>query len=234
VAQGAHKLSVIVPVLNDAIALALLANDLKLLRAQGHEIIVVDGGSDDCSMEVAKTIASSVVSSEPGRALQMHVGAQRAVNDILWFVHADSRLLANSENSLINVFKSTQGDLVWGRFNACSDNTKVLLRMVVMLMNWRSCLSGIATGDQGIFVGKKLYFDSGGFPQIPLMEDIALSKSLNLFCKPTCLKQKIIISMRRWEDNGALKTIFLMWIMRFAYAFGVNPTILHAWYYEKK
>lgn len=219
------KISIIVPTLNEQIVKNLSA--LQTLRKAGHEVIVVDGGSDDAPGQIINSLADKVLQTERGRAKQMNFGAKFAQHDILLFLHADTYLPLNADSLII---QGLTENYKWGRFNVRLSGTAKLLRVVEIMMNWRSCLTGIATGDQAIFIQRDLYEQVQGFPDIPLMEDIALSKQLKQFSSPLCIKKPVITSSRRWEQNGIIKTIFLMWKLRLAYALGVSPDKLKDYY----
>lgn len=226
-----NKISIIIPVLNDALALAVLLDDLQSYRSRGHEVIVVDGGSYDNSVSLAYEYADHVERSPAGRALQMNAGAEVASFGWLWFLHADSRCGVNQDVPIYSCV--AEDERLWGRFDVEFDCERRIYRMIASAMNIRSCISGIATGDQGIFVRKSLFEDCGQFPPIPLMEDIALSEKLRRLCRPVCVNSKIKASARRWQENGILKTILLMWALRLLYFIGVSPKVLHDWYYRK-
>ena len=196
---------------------------LQSLRQCGHELIVVDGGSEDKTIELAMPLADNVMTSNRGRARQMNAGAQVATGDIHIFLHADTRFDCNVEAVFSDI---DLAKMIWGRFDVKLTGKQTLLRLVEYMMNLRSRYSGIATGDQSIFVNRKLFEKVGGFPDIPLMEDIAISKRLNDFTKPLCLTEKVITSSRRWEEKGILKTILKMWSIRFRYALGQDPSVL--------
>lgn len=224
--------SIIIPVLNEAAGLAACLQTLQPLRDRHCEVIVVDGGSADRSVAIATPLADLVLVAQRGRARQMNVGAQAARGDILWFLHGDSRPPPNAEECIRAALKAQRH--AWGRFNVRLSGRKPLLRVVAMLMNWRSCLTGIATGDQGIFVRRSLFVQVGGYPEIPLMEDIALSRTLKRHSgRPVCLRQRLLTSSRRWEENGIWNTILLMWRLRLAYFLGADPAVL-ARLYDRK
>ena len=214
------RLSVIVPTLNEADAIVPLLDDLAPLRASGNEVIVVDGGSGDATRRLAAARSDRVLDSGRGRAAQMNAGAAAASGDVLWFVHADTRIPDGAAPALCE--RHAQGGQ-WGRFDIRLSGRRWPLRIIERMMNLRSCVTGIATGDQGIFVKRALFERVGGFPGIELMEDIALSKTLRRIQRPACLKQQLITSSRRWEERGILQTILLMWRLRLAYFLGADP-----------
>lgn len=215
------KISIIMPVLNEAGLLGASLAALKPLRMTGHELIVVDGGSTDASRALAEKFADRLTFSAPGRARQMNAGAAAASRDILLFLHADT-FLPPSADTLIESGLETLGR-DWGRFDIRLSGKSPVLRVVERAMNLRSRLTGIATGDQAIFVRRALFQAVGGFPDLALMEDVAMSARLKRFGPPLCLKSRVVTSSRRWEKNGVLRTIFLMWRLRLAFALGADP-----------
>jgi len=208
------RLSVVVPVLNEAAGIRAALEALAPLRARGHEVIVVDGGSSDSTADIAAGLCDRVLSAPRGRAAQMNAGARAANGDMLLFLHADTRLPADF---------TIPDSAVWGRFDVRIDGRHPLLKVVACAMNLRSRLTGIATGDQAMFVRRAVF---PGFPEIPLMEDIALSRALKKIDSPSCLRERVVTSGRRWEAHGVLRTIFLMWRLRLLYFFGVSPETL--------
>ena len=225
------RLSVIVPVLDDADALRRREASLLALRATVHEVIVVDGGSRDESLAVARSFATRCCSTAAGRARQMNEGARRASGDILLFLHADTCLPEGGPARIGRAF--AEGSEVWGRFDVHLSGSHPLLRVVEAAMNWRSRLTGIATGDQALFVCRSAFERLGGFPPLPLMEDIALSRMLRRVRRPLCLPERVVASSRRWQRDGILKTIALMWFLRLAYSLGMDPARLHRIYYRR-
>lgn len=215
------KLSIIIPVLNEGDGIAAALDALAHLRALGTEVIVVDGGSHDATLERAQLRADRIVLAARGRALQMNAGAERASGDVLLFLHADTRLPAEAACVVLNGLD--QSRRVWGRFDVKIDGRSRLLPMVAWLMRLRSRLTGIATGDQAIFLRREAFQAVGGFPPIALMEDIAICKRLKRLGRPLCLRACVTTSGRRWEKNGVLSTILLMWRLRFAYFLGADP-----------
>ncbi|MEO5364535.1 MAG: TIGR04283 family arsenosugar biosynthesis glycosyltransferase [Magnetococcus sp. DMHC-8] len=209
-------LSIIIPVLNEAGHLSAWLTHLVALRADGAEIIVVDGGSQDDSALIACQWGARVVRCEPGRARQMNAGANLAQGDILLFLHADTWLPPACKTATLAA-RLSASRRVWGRFDVAIQGPPALLRLVAWLMNHRSRLTGIATGDQAIFVFRQTFVQIGGFPDQPLMEDIALSKRLLTLSPPLCLAERVITSGRRWETRGVWRTILLMWWLRWAY-----------------
>ncbi len=221
------KISIIIPVLNEEINLSQISSHLQLIRQQGHEIIIVDGGSVDNSLVIAYEITDKVVVSKAGRALQMNSGADIASGEVLLFLHADTLLPDNALQTIIDLFQKKN---YWGRFNVRLSSNKNIYRLIERLMNLRSCLTSIATGDQAIFIERNLFDRVGRFPEIALMEDVAISKQLKKIVKPVCLKQKVITSSRRWETKGVVSTVLLMWKLRLYYFFGMSPDKLKQLY----
>jgi rSAM/selenodomain-associated transferase 2 len=215
------KLSIIIPVLNEGDGIAAALDALAHLRAVGTEVIVVDGGSRDATVERAQRRADRVVLAARGRALQMNAGAERASGDVLLFLHADTRLPAEADRVVLDGLD--QSRRVWGRFDVKIDGRSRLLPVVAWLMGLRSRLTGIATGDQAIFLRRDAFQAVGGFPAVALMEDIAICKRLKRLGRPLCLRACVTTSGRRWEKNGVLSTILLMWRLRFAYFLGADP-----------
>jgi rSAM/selenodomain-associated transferase 2 len=218
------KLSIVMPALDEGEGIAAALDALADLRALGVEVIVVDGGSRDATVQRARKRADHVIAAPRGRALQMNAGAAKASGDVLLFLHADTRLPADAEHVVLNGLQ--RSGRPWGRFNVRIDGRHPLLGVVGWFMNIRSRLTGIATGDQAIFVRRDVFEAAGGFTPIPLMEDIALSKRLKRAGRPLCLQQCVVTSGRRWDQNGVLATVMLMWRLRLAYFFGADPTKL--------
>lgn len=223
------QLSIIVPALNEAGCIRELLRQLQALRAQGHEVIVVDGGSCDATVALAQPLVDQLLPAPAGRALQMNIGAQAARGRVLWFVHADTRVPEKAAPVIIESVAHAAG---WGRFDVRLSGDGLLLRLVERMMNWRSRFTGIATGDQGIFVTRELFERVGGFAALPLMEDIDLSRRLKHEQRPLCLRDTLTSSSRRWEQKGIVRTIALMWVLRLAYFLGVPPARL-AMHYDQ-
>jgi len=222
-----RRISIIIPALNEAATLKAILEPLQDWRQAGHEVILVDGGSEDESQNVASPLVDVLLESERGRARQMNAGARVASGEALLFLHADTRL-PDAADMLV---QRALGQCRWGRFDVRLSGSHWLLRVVERMMNWRSCLTGIATGDQAIFLERKLFDELGGFPELPLMEDIALSKRLrHRVGRPACLSPPLTTSSRRWEENGILRTILLMWRLRLAYFLGASPQELACLY----
>ncbi len=223
------SLSIIVPVLNEAATIETCLRRLDPLRRERVEVIVVDGGSTDDTPARAQPLCDTLIRSARGRALQMNTGARAASGDILLFLHADTELPADAGKLIVDAFRR-HPSRVWGRFDVRIIGRVRLLRLVAKMMSLRSRLTGIATGDQAIFCEREIFARINGFPEIPLMEDVAFSKRLRRGFPPLCLNAEVITSGRRWETNGVIRTILLMWWLRFAYAIGVPPATLSRWY----
>lgn len=222
---GPQRLSVIVPALDEAGCISALLEDLAPLRDQGHEVILVDGGSSDGTAQLAAGHVDRCIVAARGRARQMNAGAAAASGEVLWFLHADTRL--PGEDAARALLEAVGRGRRWGRFDVRLSGRHPLLRVVERGMNLRSRVTRIATGDQGIFVTRELFQRCGGFPEIPLMEDIALSRALRRLAAPACLhRPRLQTSSRRWERRGVLRTVLLMWRLRLAYALGTPPETL--------
>jgi len=212
-------LSIILPVINEEATLPDVLARLQYLRQLGHEIIVVDGGSRDNSLMLAQQAADNVIVSQPGRAVQMNSGAELATGDVLLFLHADTVLPEGVEQILSEIV----GDTFWGRFDVRLSGERLIFRIIESMMNLRSRITSVATGDQAIFIKRSLFEKVGGYPEIALMEDIAISKQLRRVVKQVCVRNKGVTSSRRWEDRGVIKTLLLMWKLRLYYFFGMSP-----------
>lgn len=210
------KLSVVIPTLNEAGHIEAALQALAQLRRGGGEVIVVDGGSTDDTRERAAPLCDRVVLGTRGRAVQMNTGARHAMGEALLFLHADTRLPPHSDA----LVRSALEKHVWGRFDVEIEGCHRLLKVVACAMNLRSRLSGIATGDQAIFVRRNAF---PGFPPIALMEDIAFSREMRRRGAPCCLRDRVRTSGRRWEKRGVLRTVVLMWRLRLLYYFGARP-----------
>jgi rSAM/selenodomain-associated transferase 2 len=215
------KLSIIMPVLDEGEGIAAALDALADLRARGTEVIVVDGGSRDATVQRARPRSDRVILASRGRALQMNAGAEQASSDVLLFLHADTRVPADADYVVLKGLE--RSGRVWGRFDVKIDGRSPVLPVVAWFMNLRSRLTGIATGDQAMFVRRGAFQAVGGFPAIALMEDIALCKRLKRVSKPLCLRERVTTSGRRWEKRGVLSTIMLMWRLRLGYFFGADP-----------
>ena len=223
----ASRLSIVVPALNEAAGIRAALDALVPLRARGHEVIVVDGGSDDGTPELAAPLSDQVLKSPRGRALQMNAGARAAQGDALVFLHADTRLPPGADALVVQALAHAS----WGRFDVAIDSPRRLLKLVGCAMNLRSRLTGIATGDQAIFVRREAF---AAFPEIPLMEDIAFSRLMRRRGRPACVRERVVTSARRWEARGVLRTIVLMWRLRLLYALGIAPQRLAREYADQR
>jgi len=217
-------LSIIIPTLNEAAGIVRTLMALQPLRRRGSEVIVVDGGSTDDTCALAAPLVDSVIKAPRERAKQMNVGTRYARGDMLLFLHADTRLPETADSLLASELADARW--VWGRFDVAIEGAHPLLKVVAWSMNRRSRFTGIATGDQAMFVRRHAFATVGGFPEIPLMEDVALSRNLKCLGRPLCLRERAVTSGRRWEQRGVLRTIFLMWRLRGSYWLGVDPTRL--------
>jgi rSAM/selenodomain-associated transferase 2 len=189
---------------------------------------VVDGGSGDATVAIAEPFADAVIGVPRGRAQQMNAGAAAAQGDVLLFLHADTLLPTDADRLVCAGLDS--GGKIWGRFDVRIDGRARMLRVVASLMNLRSRLTGIASGDQALFVTRAAFDAVGGFPEQPLMEDIELSRRLLRLSRPLCLAEPVFTSGRRWETRGVWRTIWLMWRLRWLYARGASPAELAEWY----
>jgi rSAM/selenodomain-associated transferase 2 len=220
------KFSIIIPTLNEQQGIEACLQTLQKLRSQA-EIIIADGGSQDDTVFIVKTWVDQVIHTKKGRAKQMNAAAKCATGEILIFLHADTFL---PDDALILIEQALSSDKQWGRFNISLIGASLMLKVIAQMMNWRSYLTGIATGDQAIFVCRALFEKIGGYAEIALMEDIALSRTLKTQGSPVCLKAKVKSSGRRWQQFGFFKTILLMWNLRIRYWLGQSPDKLAALY----
>jgi rSAM/selenodomain-associated transferase 2 len=211
-----ERLTLVVPALNEAAGIERCLGAAAPLRARGHEVVVVDGGSTDGTPRLAAPLADRVIAAPRGRAAQMNAGAAAARGDALVFLHADTLLPEGADRAVLAALTRR----AWGRFDVRLDSPRAALGVVSFFMNWRSRLTGIATGDQAIFVRRA---DFPGFPDIALMEDVALSKTMKRVSPPACLRQRVVSSARRWERDGVARTVLLMWRLRLAYWRGADP-----------
>ena len=226
------SLSIIIPALDEAEHIVATLDSLQPLRRRGVEIIVADGGSSDNTANLARERADQVLTAPAGRARQMNAGAAAARGEILCFVHADSRLPEGADGLIVDGLSRSRRS--WGRFDVSIAGTHPMLRVIAQLMNWRSRLTGIATGDQGLFLTRSLFEAAGRFPEIALMEDIALTRQLKRYSPPLCIAHRLMTSGRRWEKHGVWRTMLLMWRLRRAYFFGADPDRLARQYVRHK
>lgn len=218
------RLSIVIPVLDEAAGIVASLESLAPLRARGAEVIVVDGGSADATAALAGPLADRVEASPRGRALQMNAGARVASGDTLLFLHADTRLPPEADRLVLEGLAAS--GRAWGRFDVAIDGPGPLLALVGAFMNLRSRLTGIATGDQALFMRAAAFERAGRYPAIPLMEDVAMSKALKRLSPPLCLTARARTSGRRWQRHGTVRTIVLMWRLRLAYFLGADPARL--------
>ncbi len=224
-------LSIIVPALDEAANLERLLPDLDAL-CPGAEVIVVDGGSSDRSASVVRAWPHvRYLVSERGRARQMNAGARVARGDIFLFLHADTRLPGGAAAAIARALADPA--VVGGRFDLRFSSPRWPFRLIAAFMNWRSRLTRVATGDQAIFLRRAAFEAIGRYPDIPLMEDVDLSARLKRLGQIRCLRLKVTTSPRKWEQEGILRTMLLMWTLRLLYFCGVNPVRLHRWYYGR-
>lgn len=232
--------SIIIPVLNEADNLPHLFANIDSLNPTPQQAILVDGGSNDDSIGIIQSFIKEsmldnyrkvdwqMTESRAGRAQQMNAGAALATGDILLFLHADTQLPTQAIAKVTTAINSSE----WGRFDVQLNSRQPMLRLVSQMINWRSRLSGIATGDQAIFIRQPLFEKVGNYPNQALMEDVELCKQLKGIAKPACLKSKAITSARRWQRHGTWRTIVLMWHLRFDYWRGVSADNIRARYYK--
>lgn len=214
-------LSIIIPVLNEGDTIGSCLRRLQTIRGKDAEIILVDGGSTDGTADLARGLADKMIDALPGRARQMNAGAREAKGSILLFLHADTVLPDGAVEEMGAALDRSKR--IWGRFDVRIGSPLRILSVVAFMMNLRSRWTGIATGDQAIFVQRSAFEKVGGYPAIALMEDIALTSVLKRITPPICLRSKVTTSGRRWEKNGPIRTILLMWRLRLAYYFGADP-----------
>jgi rSAM/selenodomain-associated transferase 2 len=217
----APHLSIVMPVLNEAAGLSAALQALAPLTARGVQLIVADGGSSDATAALAQAGGATLISAPRGRAVQMNAGAKRASAGVLVFLHADTLLPGDADRLIARALAN--GQTVWGRFDVRIAGQSPMLRVVAALMNLRSRWSGVATGDQAMFMTRAAFEAVGGFPVQPLMEDIEISRGLRRLSRPACLRAKVQTSGRRWETRGVWRTVLLMWRLRFAYWRGAAP-----------
>jgi rSAM/selenodomain-associated transferase 2 len=217
-------IAVVIPTLNEERS---LPRTLACLAACPlTEIIIVDGGSTDGTLSLAqefcsRTANARLIVSPQGRARQMNEGAKASRSEILLFLHADTQLPAQAGRIIESALAKHRA--VGGRFNVRFDSPSAWGRIISSLMNYRSRLTGIATGDQALFVRRHVFELLGGFSEIPLMEDIEFSGRLQQVGRTVALQDTVVTSFRRWETQGPLRTVFLMWTLRFLYWAGVSP-----------
>jgi rSAM/selenodomain-associated transferase 2 len=215
------RLSIIIPVLDEAAGIAEALAALAHFRERGAEVIVVDGGSRDGTPDAARPLADLVITAPRGRGSQMNAGAAAAQGGMLLFLHADTRLPPGADRRVLDVLGRARR--AWGRFDVTIAGRSPSLPVVAAMMNWRSRVTGIATGDQAMFMTRSAFAKAGGFPDIPLMEDIVMSRRLKTITPPACLRARVTTSGRRWDRDGVVRTIFMMWRLRLAFFLGAQP-----------
>ncbi len=224
--NGTMRISVIIPALNEEKAIAATLRASRLL--QPDELIVVDGGSTDRTREICASLEQSVISSAPGRALQMNCGANSATGDVLLFLHADTRLPSTAFADICAVLNDP--GVVGGRFDIELDGDHWMLKVIGRMISYRSRVSKVGTGDQAIFVRRAVFARVGGYPDIPLMEDIAFCRTLKRIGRVACLRSRVVTSARRWDADGVWRTMFKMWTLKMLYLLGISPMRLKRYY----
>lgn len=217
------SLSVIVPVWMEASGISEVLQALAPLRSAGHEVIVADAGSTDGTARLAEALCDHLVVSGKGRAVQMNAGAAVASGNVLLFLHADTHLPPDAPEQLARFINSKRN---WGRFDVRLSGERRLFRVIAWFMNHRSRLTGICTGDQGLFVRRGVFEALKGFRPMPLMEDVEFSRRLRLISRPWCITSPVTTDSRRWEAQGPWRTVFLMWRLRWRYWRGESPESL--------
>jgi len=220
------RISIVIPVLNEEKSIAETVAALMPLKP--HELIIVDGGSSDRTHEICNRLDVTVFSSPRGRGLQMNHGARQATGDVLLFLHADTRLPGSSIDDIRGALRNPK--CVGGRFDVQLDGVHWMLGVIGAMISMRSRMSRVATGDQGIFVRRGIFAELGGYPDIPLMEDVAFSRALKRRGAVACLRSRVITSARRWEKQGIWRTILRMWLLKLLYLVGVSPVRLKRYY----
>jgi len=223
------KISLIIPVLNEGERLLRQLQSLQDYRKRGHEIIVVDGGSSDGSLDSVAALVDISCRTEPGRGGQMNCGARLASGQVVLFLHADTLLPAAADSLIESGLAETGAD--WGRFDVQFSNGAMVFRLIAAMMNLRSAITKVCTGDQALFIRRQLFAQIKGFAELPLMEDVEITKRLRRKFLPLRIKVPVITSSRRWEQQGVFKTITLMWLLRLRYFLGADPHKLAHIYY---
>ncbi len=222
----------IIPTLNEASTIAAVLQPLQSARMAGHVVVVADGGSDDDTVALAEPYADQVINCAAGRALQMNKGAQAEAAgsvDVLLFLHADTQLPEQGVELVCQAFSDPT--VRWGWFDACLGSSDWRLGVIARAMSLRARLTRVCTGDQALFVTRQQFEAVGGFPELPLMEDVAISKALRRSARSVVIRQPVITSGRRWESHGVMRTVWLMWKLRLLYFMGASPDHLARIYY---
>lgn len=222
-------ISIVIPVLDEEQNLIKQKKLLSYLIKQGHEIIVVDGGSRDLSMTIAKQIGCQTIATKSSRGYQLHSGALKSNNEILLFLHADTFLPNNAVELICKSLNTSSKH--WGRFAIKFSNSSPVFKAIAWFMNIRSSLTGVVTGDHAIFTKRKSYFKCGGFSDFIIMEDISFSNRMKSLSRPICLPEYVVTSSRKWEKQGTLKTIFTMCKLRLLFFIGIPTEKLAKFYY---
>ena len=224
------SVSVIIPALNEEKIIGTVLVDSIARRP--HEVIVVDGGSIDRTREISRQTGATVITAAPGRARQMNRGAEHATGDILLFLHADTRLPPAAFYDIVAALEDPH--YLGGRFDVELDGNHWLLKLIGAMINHRSRITQVGTGDQAIFVRREVFARLGGFPDIPLMEDIAFGRALKRLGGVACLRSRVVTSARRWESEGVWRTIIKMWTLKLLYFAGVSPVTLKRFYADAR
>jgi rSAM/selenodomain-associated transferase 2 len=224
------NISVIIPVFNEESSIAVTLQSVVQLAP--FEVFVVDGGSTDRTAEICQQFGVKLLVSRRGRAQQMNYGAGRASGDVLLFLHADTRLPDSAFRDIATTLSGP--DYLGGRFDVELEGKHWMLKVIGAMINTRSRLSKIGTGDQAIFVRRSVFEEIGGYPEIPLMEDIAFCRTLKRMGEIVCLTSRVVTSGRRWEIDGVWRTILKMWILKLLYLAGVSPNRLKQYYADAR
>lgn len=224
------RLSVIIPALNEEKSLA--ATLKSAIAVEPQEIIVVDGGSTDRTREICRGFGIEAFSSPRGRARQMNLGARHATGEVLLFLHADTRLPPSAVGDVVRALNDSR--IVGGRFDLSLDGEHRMLKVIGAMINLRSRVGQSATGDQAIFVRREIFAALGGYPDVPLMEDVALARALKRRGAVACLSSRVVTSARRWEAEGIWRTIFKMWALKSLYLLGFSPLHLKRYYRDAR
>lgn len=237
--SAAPWLSIVLPVLNEARVLPDVLARLQAWRPAGVEVVLADGGSSDGSRTMVDGLYDVWVNAPAGRARQMNAGAAVARGAAFLFLHADTELPLQALPVLHALLGETgeageNAAVMWGRFDVDIAGDSLLLPVVATLINWRSRLTHVSTGDQALFVTRSAFNHVGGFPDQPLMEDVEICKRLRRIVRPQCLSLRVRTSGRRWDANGAWRTIVLMWRLRWLYFRGADPARLAQIYRQSR
>jgi len=224
------RISVVIPVLDEEKTIAATLGTLPSLKSD--DLLIVDGGSTDDTTTICERLGVRVISCERSRARQMNAGAHRVNGDVLLFLHADTRLPPSAFDDIRAALKDPR--CVGGRFDIELAGDQWLLKIIGKMISLRSRLTKVATGDQALFIRRVVFDAIGGYPDVPLMEDLALSRAMKRLGKIACLKSRVITSGRRWEAEGVWRTIFKMWMLKSLYLLGVSPVRLKRYYADSR